>query len=120
MGKGKRSRDNKAIEAVNNAAAPETKNSVTTWTKVMMIAVALILVASIALIFIQSSGILLRAPSAFSSENYTINGAMMQYLFKTQYNDFYNFYCKPNKDDSNNIREFKETLKNGNLTNNQQ
>ena len=92
MGKGKRSRDNKAIEAVNNAAAPETKNSVTTWTKVMMIAVALILVASMALIFIQSSGILLRAPSAFSSENYTINGAMMQYLFKTQYNDFYSSY----------------------------
>ena len=58
----------------------------------MLIAVAVILVASMALAFIQSSGILLRAPSAFKSENFEITGAMMQYLLRTEYNSFYSQY----------------------------
>ena len=92
MGKGKRSRENKAVETVNAATAPEKKSSVNIWTNVMLAVVAVILVASIALSVVLSSGIMLRSADAFKSENYEINGAMMQYLFQTQYNNFYNTY----------------------------
>lgn len=39
------------------------------------------------------------------------NGFDIGLGLKTQYNDFYEYYCKPTKDDSNNISEFKEVLK---------
>lgn len=67
----------------------ENKNSVSLWTKVALIAVAAIFVASIALSTVVSSGILLRSQNGFSSENYKINGTMLQYMFESQYQSFY-------------------------------
>ena len=97
MGKGKRSRENNAADLFN--AAAESKNtkkrsgsSANVWTKVLLIVVALIIVASTALTYIGTSGILLRAPKAFKSENFEINGAMMQYIFSTQYTNLSSNY----------------------------
>lgn len=89
MGKGKRSKERNAAELIGSVASPKKKDSVKIWTNAMIITVAVLLVASMALSFVMSSGILLRAPSAFESENFEINGAMMQYMFRTQYNNFY-------------------------------
>lgn len=88
MGKGKRSREKNAAEILNTVEAPKKKSSINVWTKVMLVAVALILVASLAITYISTSGILLRAPYALKSENFEINGAMMQYMFMAQYSAF--------------------------------
>ena len=88
MGKGKRSREKNAVDILNNTAVSKKKDSINVWTKVMLIAVVIILVASIAVTYVVSSGILLRAPKAVKSENFEINGAMMQYMFMTQYSAF--------------------------------
>ena len=92
MGKGKRSRENNAVENVNTAVATEKKSSVNLWTNVMLIALAIILVASIALSVVSSSAVLLRSSDAFKTENFEINGAMLQYMFQSQYSNFYNQY----------------------------
>lgn len=89
MGKGKRSRERNAADIIGSVQTPKKKDSLKFWTNAMIIAIAVILVASMALSFVMSSGILLRAPHAFKSENFEINGAMMQYMFRTQYNSFY-------------------------------
>lgn len=70
----------------------ENKNSVNLWTKIALIAVAVIFVASVALTTIVSSGIMLRSQDGFSSENYEINGSMLQYMFESQYQNFYASY----------------------------
>lgn len=70
----------------------ENKSSVNLWTKVALIAVAFIFVASIALSTVVSSGIMLRSQDGFSSENYEINGTMLQYMFESQYQNFYSSY----------------------------
>lgn len=70
----------------------KTTNSVSIWTKVALIAVAAIFVASIALSTVVSSGVLLRSQKGFSSENYEINGSMLQYMFESQYQSFYSTF----------------------------
>lgn len=70
----------------------KTNNSVSIWTKVALIAVAAIFVASIALSTVVSSGVLLRSQKGFSSENYEINGSMLQYMFESQYQNFYSTF----------------------------
>ena len=92
MGKGKRAKDKKAAEILNAASESKKPSSVDIWTKALLVAVAVILVASMALIYVQSSGILLRAPNAYKTENFEITGAMMQYLVRTQFNTFYSNY----------------------------
>ena len=94
MGKGKRTRDNSATELFGAAVTPKKKNEdkMGIWTKVLLISVVLIIVASLALTYISTSGILLRAPKAFKSENFEINGAMAQYMFYAQYTNFTSSY----------------------------
>lgn len=94
MGKGKRSRDSKANDILVSAKAPKTKKSgsIDGLTKVLLIVVTLIIVASLALTYINTSGILLRAPKAFKSENFEISGSMMQYMFYSQYTAFVTNY----------------------------
>ena len=94
MGKGKRSRDNKANDILVSAKNPKNKKSgsIDGLTKVLLIVVTVIIVASLALTYINTSGILLRAPKAFKSENFEISGSMMQYMFYTQYSAFTSQY----------------------------
>ena len=93
MGKGKRSKDRKAEEILQNPEVKtSSKNRTGMWTKVALIAISVILVATLALMFVQSSGILVRVPVVYKSENFKINGAMMQYMFNTQYQNFINTY----------------------------
>ncbi len=89
MGKAKRSKDKRAAAALNNpsAYAEKTANSGTAL-KIALAVIAVIVVASIVFAFVQSSGLLLRTDYGFKSENFEIDGAMMQYLYHTQ---IYNF-----------------------------
>ena len=59
MGKGKRSKDRKNEEVLQNpsTAAKAPSNKTNTLTKVSLIVIAVILVATLSLVFIQSSGI---------------------------------------------------------------
>lgn len=122
MGKGKRSRENNAADLFNAAAgSKKSKKSggMNVWTKVLLISVALIIVASIALTYIGTSGILLRAPKAFKTENFEINGAMMQYIFATQYSTLSSNYQTQLKnmglDTSKSLREQQYTAKDSTL-----
>ena len=77
---------------MGKTAKVQNKNSTNLWTKVALIAVVVIFVASIALSTIVSSGVLLRSQDGFSSANYEINGTMLQYMFESQYQNFYSSY----------------------------
>ena len=93
MGKGKRTKDNNAAELFATAnSKKKNEDKMGVWTKVLLISVVLIIVASLALTYISTSGILLRAPKAFKSENFEINGAMAQYMFYAQYTNFASSY----------------------------
>ena len=93
MGKGQRSKNNKAAAQLGNPAAFAEKNNGTNLgLKIALAVIALVVVASLILTFVQSSGILLRADYGFKSENFEINGAMMQYIYNTQVHNFISTY----------------------------
>ncbi len=101
MGKGKRSRENRM-------ALPETPEKKTVGTKlseffskkvVRIIATVLviaILVGGFGYLAVteidKSTGASLRATVSVTSEHYEVNNAMVQYVFGTVYNEFYNQY----------------------------
>ena len=97
MGKGKRSRENNAADIFNAAAGTKnakskSQSSANVWTKVLLIVVSLVIVASLALTYIGTSGILLRAPKAYKTENFEMTGSMMQYIFATTYTNLVSSY----------------------------
>ena len=93
MGKGQRSKNNKAAAQLGNPAAfAEKNNGKNTGLKIALSAIALVVVAVLLLSVIQSSGILLRADYGYKSENFEIDGAMMQYLYNTQVHNFVSTY----------------------------
>ena len=92
MGKAKRSKDKRAAAQLNNPAAAVENRSSGLALKIALAVIALIVVASLVFAFIQSSGLLLRADYGYKSENFEINGAMMQYLYNTQIHNFVEQY----------------------------
>ncbi len=93
MGKAKRSKDRRAAAQLNNpAAAVESNASSGLALKIALAVIALVVVASLVFAFIQSSGLLLRTDYGYKSENFEINGAMMQYLYNTQIHNFVEQY----------------------------
>lgn len=83
MGKGNRSRQDRAFEAVSNTveATPKNTKLVTTITT---IAVSLLLVVCILLSVIVNTGIVLRTQTAAKTDNYSVNGTVMSYLIYSQ------------------------------------
>lgn len=93
MGKGKRTKNNKANEQIANPGAyVENKGVSSLGLKIALSIIALIVVASLIFAFIQSTGLLLRADYGFKSENFEIDGAMMQYIYHNQIYNFLNTY----------------------------
>ena len=96
MGKSKRIRAERARDI---AANPDkyVKSEDSKRTKlisiVLIVVIAAILFATIAVSVLSSTGIIFRMQTAMSSDNYTINGSMMAYLYYTQYNYYYNMYA---------------------------
>ena len=75
--------------------ATKTKKKVDLFSTIMTIVLVLIIVGGIALFAFQScekSGIGLRSKIVVKSENYEINGAMMQYAVMTSYNNYLSTY----------------------------
>ncbi len=95
MGKSKRIRAERA-RAI--AANPEkhVKNNASkksTLITVVIVAVILALVIGVAApVVLMSTGSIIRWQTAYSSENYSISGAMMAYLYQTQYQYMYSLY----------------------------
>ncbi len=58
--------------------------------KIFLIATVVIIIAAIGFNMITSSGILLHSFKPMTSENYTVNAAMMNYFYKTSYYGFVN------------------------------
>ena len=58
--------------------------------KIFLIATVIIIIAAIGFNMITSSGLLLHSFKPMTSENYTVNAAMMNYFYKTSYYSFVN------------------------------
>lgn len=75
--------------------ATKTKKKVDLFSTIMTIVLVLIIVGGIALFAFQScekSGVGLRSKIVVKSDNYEINGAMMQYAVMTSYNNYLSTY----------------------------
>ncbi len=83
MGKGNRSRQDRALEtvAVTQEATPKNTKLITT---VATVAVAALLVACIALSVVVNTGIILRTKTAANTDNFSISGTEMAYLIYSQ------------------------------------
>ena len=83
MGKGNRSRQDRAFETVNTTveATPKNTKLITTFT---IIAVSILLVGCILLSVIVNTGIVLRTQTAAKTDNYSVNGTVMSYLIYSQ------------------------------------
>lgn len=83
MGKGNRSRQDRAFEAVNTTteATPKSTKFKTT---IATIVVAAVLVCCIVLSLVVNTGIILRTQTASKTNNYSVNGTIMSYLIYSQ------------------------------------
>ncbi len=83
MGKGNRSRQDRAFETVNASyeAAPKNTKLVTT---IATVAVACLLVACLALSAVVNTGILLRSRNVAKTDNFSASGSVAAYLIYSQ------------------------------------
>lgn len=83
MGKGNRSRQDRAFETVQNTveATPKNTKLITTITT---IAISLLLVGCILLSVVVNTGIVLRTQTAAKTDNYSVSGTVMSYLIYSQ------------------------------------
>lgn len=91
MGKGNRSRQDRALETVQNTQEVTPKNTklITTITTVV---VALLLVGCILLSVVVNTGIVLRAQSAAKTDNYSVSGTVLSYLIYSQAQQMLSIY----------------------------
>ena len=116
MGKSKRIRAERARAiAANPERYVKSENSKKTAiiTIVIVAVIAALLLASVALAVAQSTGLLLRIQTAYSSDNYSISGTMMSYLYYTQYNYMYNLYYQYF---GANVSKYLDTIKSSSLS----
>ena len=92
MGKAQRSKNKKAAEQLGNPSAFVEKNNTGKGLKIAFAIIAVVVAASLIFAAILSSGILLRADYGYKSENFEINGSMMQYLYHAQIYSFVETY----------------------------
>lgn len=95
MGKGNRSRTNRAAEIIASQEHFQGKKSGNKTKKITVITsiiVAVVLIGMIALIVINSSGITVRAKTAVKSDNYRVSGSVLTYYFYLQYSEFLSYY----------------------------
>ncbi len=83
MGKGNRSRQDRAFETVQNIQEETPKNTKLI-TTIATIAVSLLLVGCLLLSVIVNTGIVLRTQTAAKTDNYNVSGTIMSYLIYSQ------------------------------------
>jgi hypothetical protein len=91
MGKGNRSRQDRAFETVQNTveATPKNTKLITTITT---IAVSILLVGCILLSVIVNTGIVLRTQTAAKTDNFSVSGTVMSYLIYSQAQQMVSLY----------------------------
>lgn len=95
MGKGSRSRTNRANEVIAAASKPskassEKKTKRTIW--IVTAIVAAFLAVCLIATFTVSSGFSKRMKTAVKSDNYRVSGTMLSYFFYSQYQQFMSVY----------------------------
>ena len=83
MGKGNRSRQDRAFETVQNIQEETPKNTKLI-TTIATIAVSLLLVGCILLSVVVNTGIVLRTQTAAKTDNFSVSGTVMSYLIYSQ------------------------------------
>jgi len=94
MGKGNRSRTNRADEIiVNNGSKKKDAAQKTQKTTVLVtILVAVLIIACIAAYVVNSNGLIAKMKTAAKSDNVKVSGTMLSYYFNAQYQSFLNTY----------------------------
>ena len=93
MGKSNRIRSEKAQKTIDTSSLRTTgknnKKSTPSWLYSLLISiVALFVVVMIVVTAVSSSGIVMRSRKAIYSDDYTINGSILQYMFMGEYQQF--------------------------------
>ncbi len=89
MGKSNRIRSEKYQSKANSTALKNQKKGTPSWLYPAILSVVAVFVAVIFVFSVfSSSGIAMRHTKAISSDNYTINGNMLSYMFMTEYQQF--------------------------------
>ena len=87
MGKGSRSRINRAEEVISNSGKKKTDNTKKI-TVIVTVLVVLLIAGFISAIILNNTGALSRAKTAAKSDNYRVSGTMLSYFFNSQYQSF--------------------------------
>ena len=90
MGKSNRIKNERAERAARvSLATTKKKKSTPSWLYSLLVGiVALFVLVTIIVSTVASSGIIFRLQKAIYSENFTVNGQMLTYMFNTQYQQF--------------------------------
>lgn len=91
MGKGNRSRTERAVETFNTPAGGSSKNTKRT-TIIVTAIVCVLLVACIALSLVANTGIVLRAQTAASTNNFRVSGMVMSYFIRTSLQSYLSYF----------------------------
>ncbi len=93
MGKSNRIRTKRAETAVKAPAYSKAKKTTPAWLySLIAIVVAAVLLVGVVAGLVSKNGLVMRMTPAIKSENYTINGNMLRYMFQTEYQNFHNSY----------------------------
>lgn len=91
MGKGNRSRTERAVDAINTPVEGNSKNTKRT-TIIVTAIVCLLLVACIALSLVANTGIVLRAQTAAQTDHYSVSGLVMSYFIQTTLQSYLSYF----------------------------
>lgn len=115
MGKSNRIRTKRAEQAVKAPQVTKEKKGAPSWLYPVIAAVVMVAVVfGVAASLISSSGIIFRNQKAIKSENYSMSGTMIQYMFMEQYSSFVsnnqNYLSLYGLDTAHDLKEQKYTL----------
>ncbi len=89
MGKSNRIRNKRANVKVETVKSYKKKSGMPSWAiNLITIAVALVILLSVALSLVTANGVFMRMQTAMKTDNFKVNGNMMNYFFQTQYQSF--------------------------------
>ena len=89
MGKSNRIRSKRANAALVSSAKPVKKEGMPSWAiNLITIAVSVVILLSVVVSLIAGNGVFMRMQTAMETENYSVNANVMNYFFRTAYNNF--------------------------------
>lgn len=89
MGKSNRIRSQRANAALISPAKPTKKQGMPSWAiNLITIAVSVVILLSVVVSLVAGNGVFMRMQTALQTENYSVNANVMNYFFRTTYNNF--------------------------------